>query len=47
MAMMTTEMKQCVDTCRECHGVCLEMLSRHCLEQGGEHVAAEVVIKAG
>ena len=43
MAKMTTEMKQCVDTCLECHRVCLEMLSRHCLEEGGDHVSPEHV----
>jgi hypothetical protein len=33
------EMRQCIDVCLECYGVCLSSAMHHCLETGGEHVA--------
>lgn len=36
----SAEMKQCIDECLRCASVCLET-SRHCLELGGKHAAAQ------
>ena len=32
------EMQECVDNCRKCHAICLQMAATHCLEVGGKHV---------
>lgn len=32
-------MNECIDTCTECHAICLETIN-YCLTQGGEHAAA-------
>lgn len=34
------EVRQCIDTCMECHTVCSETVT-HCLEMGGEHAKAD------
>ena len=39
--MLDPKMKQCVDTCAECHRTCLEHFTHMCLEKGGEHVEKE------
>ena len=36
--MTDAKLKDCIDTCTECHRTCLEHFSHMCLEQGGEHV---------
>ena len=33
------DMKACIDSCTECHRVCLETAA-YCLEQGGKHAEA-------
>ncbi len=38
MHPMDQEMRRCVDSCLECHRVCLTAASRHCLDVGGLHV---------
>lgn len=35
---LDSAMQACVDTCLDCHTVCLSTASRHCLEAGGDHV---------
>ena len=35
---MNAAMQNCIDACRRCHQVCLEMATTHCLELGGKHV---------
>lgn len=32
-------MRECIDHCTHCHGICVETI-RHCLEQGGAHAGA-------
>ena len=34
---MSSEMKECIEHCHQCHLACLEMAMTHCLEQGGRH----------
>ena len=36
---MNADMQQCIDNCQNCHTVCLQHASQHCLEVGGDHVA--------
>ena len=36
---MNPQMQQCIDECQNCHRVCLETLTQHCLAMGGEHAA--------
>ena len=36
--MTDAEMKQCINTCQECHRTCLDHFANMCLEKGGEHV---------
>lgn len=31
----------CIDTCNQCHQVCLQTAMNHCLESGGKHVEPE------
>jgi hypothetical protein len=31
-------MLDCIDACKQCHDVCLEMAMTHCLSLGGKHV---------
>jgi hypothetical protein len=31
-------MQECIDACRQCHQVCLQMAMTHCLEAGGKHI---------
>ncbi len=33
---ISSEMRECIDTCSDCHNVCLETVI-HCLGIGGEH----------
>lgn len=35
---ITPEREQCLRDCTECHEVCLNTASVHCLEMGGKHV---------
>ncbi len=37
----TPEMQQCIQNCQDCHAMCLQMASTHCLEMGGAHVEAK------
>lgn len=32
------EMQACIDSCMDCHAMCIGSVSHHCLETGGEHV---------
>ena len=36
------EMKDCINDCDDCHGICLETVS-WCLDQGGEYASRVVV----
>ncbi len=31
-------MEECIETCMQCHHLCLETAMNHCLEMGGKHV---------
>lgn len=33
------EMQECIDSCQNCHTICLETIS-HCLQMGGDHAEA-------
>ena len=33
---MTSELRECIDDCMDCHRVCVETIS-HCLQKGGRH----------
>ena len=33
-----SSMKECIETCLECHRTCLEHFTQMCLEKGGKHV---------
>lgn len=35
------EMQNCIDSCRECHEICLQTAMNHCLETGGPHLEPE------
>jgi len=35
---MNPSMQECIDTCVNCHRVCLETFTQHCLKMGGAHV---------
>jgi hypothetical protein len=37
---MGPEMKECIDNCLRCHGVCIETAG-HCLRMGGPHAQPE------
>jgi hypothetical protein len=39
---ITDEMRRCIESCAECHAVCIETLA-HCIELGGDHVRPEQV----
>ncbi|MGH8762897.1 MAG: four-helix bundle copper-binding protein [Nitrosospira sp.] len=34
------DMQSCIDTCSQCHQMCLEAAMNHCLETGGKHTEA-------
>jgi hypothetical protein len=34
-------MQACIDACSHCHQVCLQTAMNHCLDAGGDHVAAD------
>jgi len=36
---MTTEMRQCIQNCTECHAICVETVT-HCVQLGGAHAEA-------
>lgn len=38
---VTPHMSACIELCRRCQQVCLNMATGHCLEKGGAHVAPE------
>lgn len=38
MRQLTSEMRECIDTCLRCYAACLGTASTHCLEVGGPHV---------
>jgi hypothetical protein len=40
MTEMTPEMRQCIQNCLDCHGICQETIT-HCLMIGGKHAAAD------
>lgn len=40
---LSDAMQRCIELCQHCHKSCLGMLTRHCVEVGGKHVAAEHV----
>ena len=31
-------MQNCIEECKQCHDMCLQMAMTYCLEQGGKHV---------
>ncbi|MCW3097465.1 MAG: uncharacterized protein JWL77_3083 [Chthonomonadaceae bacterium] len=35
---MNPTMQECIDECVNCHRVCLETFTQHCLKMGGAHV---------
>jgi hypothetical protein len=37
-AAIDAGMRECIEACEYCHGICLEMAMNHCLESGGGHV---------
>jgi hypothetical protein len=37
---MSTEIRECIDSCLNCHAACIETAT-HCLELGGEHASKE------
>jgi hypothetical protein len=39
---LSREMRECVESCGDCHDACMETLA-HCLGMGGEHAALEHV----
>ncbi len=39
MSTTTVSMKQCIENCQECQTACANMLTSHCLSEGGDHVA--------
>lgn len=36
---LSTEMRECIDNCTQCHSICVET-TNHCLEMGGKHAEA-------
>lgn len=36
---MSTQMTQCIESCQQCHQVCLKTI-QHCLSMGGKHAEA-------
>jgi hypothetical protein len=40
MQSMTATMRECIQTCLECHSICKETIT-HCLTMGGEYASAE------
>lgn len=38
---LNPEMQQCIDACKECHDICLQMAMTYCLRAGGKHVEEE------
>lgn len=40
---LTQEMSDCIELCRRCQLVCLNMATGHCLEKGGPHAEPEHV----
>ncbi|MFN4141774.1 four-helix bundle copper-binding protein [Aestuariivirga sp.] len=40
MDARTLKMQDCIDDCLRCYATCFGMAMTHCLEAGGEHVAA-------
>jgi hypothetical protein len=41
MHAFSRDVTECIDTCLDCHKVCLGAAMTHCLEAGGEHVAPQ------
>ncbi|HEX4302098.1 MAG TPA: four-helix bundle copper-binding protein [Rhizomicrobium sp.] len=39
MHAFSRDVTDCIDTCLDCHKLCLGTAMTHCLEMGGEHVA--------
>ena len=37
---ITSDVRQCIQNCLECHAICVETKS-HCLELGGEHASSD------
>lgn len=33
------EMQRCIEACKECHDICLQMALTHCLQAGDKHGA--------
>ena len=38
MSTATASMKECIENCQECQTTCADMLTSHCLSEGGDHV---------
>lgn len=36
---LSNDMRECIDTCTDCHNICLETVA-HCLQMGGKHAEA-------
>ncbi len=38
MSSATASQKDCIQNCQECQTTCSDMLTSHCLNEGGDHV---------
>ncbi|MGE5469517.1 MAG: four-helix bundle copper-binding protein [Bacteroidota bacterium] len=38
---LSPEILACIQQCEECHRICLNMATGHCLKKGGRHVETE------
>lgn len=38
---LTPELTRCIDDCKHCQTICLNMATGHCLEAGGPHIEPE------
>lgn len=38
---MNADMQKCIQSCQECHSICLQTAMTSCLEMGGDHVQPE------
>ncbi len=36
-----SDMQECIEACKTCHDICLQMALTHCLRVGGKHVEEE------
>ena len=43
MTQTTTSHESCIENCRDCQTTCSQMLTDHCLKEGGSHVEQQHV----